>query len=343
MATTDAAAAAAAAGAKRKAVTIGTHSGTFHCDEALGVSLLKRLEEFKDCGVVRSRDPAVLAECDVVLDVGGVYDADARRFDHHQRGFDVAFGHGFTTKLSSAGLVYKHYGRNIVAAALKLPADHADVLAVYLRVYRTFVESVDANDNGVPQYECDAPARYQVNTTLPARVARLNPAWNEPYNDTTLDAAFARAVELTGAEFGDALHSAAKVWLPAKQVVRAALERRLEVDASGLIVAFEAGGAPWKEHLYELEAELGVPSPGVLFVLYEDEREKKWRVQGVPPSAGSFDQRKGLPEAWRGLRDEQLSEVAGIPGCVFVHAAGFIGGNATYEGALAMARKALEV
>ena len=32
---------------------------------------------------------------------------------------------------------------------------------------------------------------------------------------------------------------------------------------------------------------------------------------------------------------------AGIPGCVFVHASGFIGGHATFEGALEMARKAL--
>lgn len=59
---------------------------------------------------------------------------------------------------------------------------------------------------------------------------------------------------------------------------------------------------------------------------------------GVP---GSFESRLALPAAWRGLRDEQLSEAAQIPGCIFVHASGFIGGNKTYDGALAMARKAL--
>lgn len=30
-----------------------------------------------------------------------------------------------------------------------------------------------------------------------------------------------------------------------------------------------------------------------------------------------------------------------MPGCVFVHASGFIGGNDTYEGALQMARLSL--
>lgn len=49
----------------------------------------------------------ILDTMDAVLDVGGVYDAERDRYDHHQRGFDQVFGHGFKTKLSSAGLVYK--------------------------------------------------------------------------------------------------------------------------------------------------------------------------------------------------------------------------------------------
>lgn len=58
---------------------------------------------------------------------------------------------------------------------------------------------------------------------------------------------------------------------------------------------------------------------------------------------GSFENRRSLPAAWRGVRDDALSELSGIPGCVFVHAGGFIGGNKTKEGALAMAVKALEL
>ena len=44
-----------------------------------------------------------------------------------------------------------------------------------------------------------------------------------------------------------------------------------------------------------------------------------------------------FPEAWRGLSGEALSLVTGIPGCVFTHADGFIAGNDTREGAIAMA------
>lgn len=55
----------------------------------------------------RSRDPAVLDTCDIVVDVGALYNEETLRFDHHQRGFTEVFGHGFETKLSSAGLIYK--------------------------------------------------------------------------------------------------------------------------------------------------------------------------------------------------------------------------------------------
>lgn len=57
-----------------------------------------------DCNIVRSRDPAVLDDCDVVIDVGGTYEPERNRFDHHQRGFTEVFGHGYNTKLSSAGM-----------------------------------------------------------------------------------------------------------------------------------------------------------------------------------------------------------------------------------------------
>lgn len=69
----------------------------------------------------------------------------------------------------------------------------------------------------------------------------------------------------------------------------------------------------------------------------------KWRIQAVPVSKDSFESRKPLPEAWRGLRDEELSAKSGVEGCVFVHASGFIGGNGSEEGAREMARRAVEM
>lgn len=38
---------------------IGTHNGTFHCDEALGVFLLERTDKFANGELVRTRDAKV--------------------------------------------------------------------------------------------------------------------------------------------------------------------------------------------------------------------------------------------------------------------------------------------
>ena len=67
-----------------------------------------------------------------------------------------------------------------------------------------------------------------------------------------------------------------------------------------------------------------------------------WSGRPLDKPPWFFNNRKSLPEPWCGVRDAALDELSGIPGCVFVHANGFIGGNKTYDGALAMAVKAVE-
>src|SRR5690606_34861799 len=74
----------------------GTHSGSFHADDVLALALIRAFAD-PDATVVRTRDPAVLAACDVVFDVGGVHDPARGRFDHHQN--------DYTGDRSSAGLV----------------------------------------------------------------------------------------------------------------------------------------------------------------------------------------------------------------------------------------------
>ena len=66
-----------------------------------------------------------------------------------------------------------------------------------------------------------------------------------------------------------------------------------------------------------------------------------WRVQAVTVEGTAFANRVSLPEPWRGLRDAELAEKAGIPGARFCHAAGFIGGADTKDAALAMAHAAI--
>ncbi|XP_048731571.2 MYG1 exonuclease-like [Ostrea edulis] len=321
---------------------IGTHNGHFHCDEILACFMLRQLPKYADAEIVRTRDPAVIDTCDIVVDVGGVYDPAKNRFDHHQRTFNesmstVNSSKKWTIKLSSAGLVYCHFGAEIVASILELPVEDPVVDIVYDKVYENFVEEIDAIDNGINQY--DGVARYQISTNLSSRVSHFNPLWNEPNADEM--AGFLKAMKMVGDEFMDKVLYYKKSWLPARELVEEAVKGRMEVDPSGEIAVFKSGGCPWKDHLFNLEAELNI-NPPIKYVLYTD-NNNKWRVQCVPEAVGSFSNRLSLPEDWRGLRDDVLTEKSGIAGCIFIHAGGFIGGNHTYEGALEMAKQSLKM
>ncbi|KAF8642340.1 hypothetical protein AX16_009609 [Volvariella volvacea WC 439] len=320
---------------------IGTHNGTFHCDEALAVFLLRQTSTFRDAVVKRTRDPTILDTCDIVVDVGAVYDETKLRFDHHQRGFHHNFGHGFQTKLSSAGLVYKHFGKEVISNVTQLPTTDAKVTTLWLKMYKEFIEALDAIDNGIPQYPTDVQPRYRNRTDLSSRVGALNPAWNQPSDSETVDKQFAKASQMAGGEFLAKLKYYADAWLPARDLLQASLEASRAIEPSGKIVVLDQF-LPWKEHLFELEAEKGVlESEKAIYVVYPDELGGNWRVQAVPVTPESFESRKALPEPWRGLRDEVLSQASGIPGCIFIHASGFIGGNRTRDGALRIARAAL--
>lgn len=68
--------------------TIGTHNGTFHCDEVLACFMLKQLPEYADATIFRSRNDAELQEkCDIIVDVGGEFDHEKKWYDHHQKSF----------------------------------------------------------------------------------------------------------------------------------------------------------------------------------------------------------------------------------------------------------------
>jgi uncharacterized UPF0160 family protein len=63
---------------------IATHNGNFHADDVFSVAALKSiLPAFK---LIRTRDAELINKADIVIDVGGEYDPEAGRFDHHQRG-----------------------------------------------------------------------------------------------------------------------------------------------------------------------------------------------------------------------------------------------------------------
>ena len=347
--------------------TIATHNGTFQADEALGVWLLRQTSTYFQSKVIRTRNEDVYSQADIVIDVGGVYNHEMKRYDHHQRDYDERFEDKVElvvemnndheegkkqivqrnipriTKLSASGLVYRHYGREVIQNIYPTLSTK-DLDLVYTKMYNGFMEAIDAIDTGVEPLPkgCGIELQYKDSTGLSARVSRLNPRWNDD-DDVIPDERFEVASNLCGDDFMSVLSSIVESTLPARGFVEQAVLNRFNIDPSGQIVKFESGGLPWKGHLYDLEKEHGIIDDKDLikFVLYTDQ-SGMWRIQAVTVEGQAFENRLSLPEKWRGVRDADLEKIAGIEGCTFCHAAGFIGGNKSFEGVLQMARVALQ-
>src|SRR3989338_2801873 len=131
---------------------IATHSGSFHVDEAFACWMLLRLPEFEGAEIIRTRDLGIIAQADIAVDVGAEYDPLRCRFDHHQRGFEETFSPKHEIKLSSAGLIYKHYGRQVISSITKIPAEEARNELILQKLYDSFIMPLDAIDNGIQQY-----------------------------------------------------------------------------------------------------------------------------------------------------------------------------------------------
>ncbi|PVV05161.1 hypothetical protein BB560_000319 [Smittium megazygosporum] len=335
-------------------VKIGTHNGSFHADEALAIYILRQLPEYSKSEIVRTRDPATLSECDIVVDVGGVYDHASKRYDHHQRGFTETFSPDFKTKLSSAGLIYKHYGQQAMSQLLgwNLESQSSKLELLHNKLYKSLIEGLDGIDNGVNQYPTDIEPAYEESTSISSIISGLNPWWNEPVQD--FDAKFKIAVEKIGQVFSDKVAYYGKAWIPARDIVEKAFKSRFDIHPSGHIIVLDEY-CPYEQHLFDLEkAHSAADKPTncenvknytsnqVIYAIFQD-TNGGYRVRAISVRPGSFESRLPLPAQWCGLRDEELSKVSGIDDCVFVHATGFIGGNKTKAGAIEMASKSINL
>ena len=315
--------------------------------------------------IIRSRDPNILSTADIIVDVGSEFDINGKKFDHHQSSFNEQFSDDFETKLSSAGLIYKYYGKEIIKDILinhsndiktnmdkneenKMDNNDNDnnndiddglIDMMHKKVYQSFIEGIDATDNGIKQYDTDKEKRYKIGTDLSARVSSLNPWWNQTTNDEIAMKQFEKAMKIVGPELIENVLYTYKGWLPAREIVENAIKNRFEIHKSGQILKLSQF-CPWIEHFYEMHKEKAI-EPLPIYTLFQDTKGG-WRIRAVPKEVGSFDNIKPLPKAWCGKRNDELDTICGIKQCVFVHASGFIGGNQTYDGALKMAEKALE-
>ncbi len=284
--------------------TIVTHDGNFHADDVFSVAALKTI--FPDFNLIRSRNADVIAKADIVIDVGGEYDADAGRFDHHQRGGAGARDNGIP--FSSFGLIWKKYG----LAICQNNQDVADSVDAEL------VSAIDAIDCGYAEGVAEG-------ISLSRTISMFNPTWQE---NGDFDSCFDEAVDFA-ARILTRFIAAADGGISARDIVAKAIE-----NAEDPRVIVLAQYTPWKRTVHALSTE-------ALYMLYPSQ-SGQWRIQTVPVEPGSFEDRKPLPQSWAGLSGDELKAVTGIDDAMFCHNGLFIAGAESFESTIKMAKIALE-
>lgn len=172
-------------------VTIVTHNGKFHADEVSSVAMLMYLYD-DYCNIIRTRDENTIQNADIVVDVGGVYDSETHRFDHHQDEFQLQEQ---GVPLSSLGLVFRKFGSEFVKKLLrkhKLQFPDNVIHVLQQSLYLQYVQEIDAIDNGMYPKMNGLP---KLRTNVSNIVSKMN--HYDPFDDEKQYHCFMRAVKYT--------------------------------------------------------------------------------------------------------------------------------------------------
>ncbi len=302
---------------ENKKIKIITHSGNFHTDDVFAVSTLSLLLDKRDekYEIIRTRDPEIIKTGDFVVDIGWEYDPDKNLFDHHQEGGAGKREDGIP--YSSFGLVWKKYGEQLCGSK---EAAH--------KIDKRLCRPIDAADNGVETYKRVSEELFPYvlhNITLVFR-----PTWKEMEDGSRNDdIAFSELVSLARKilerEIKNAVDST-----EGEALVRDAYEKSENKN----IIILE-GHYPWEDVLSDYPEPLYVVKP-------DRQNGGKWKIKAVGNDTHTFENRKSLPQEWAGKRDEALVEITGVTDAVFCHNKRFIAVAGSKDGALKLAKLAVE-
>lgn len=305
-----------------------THSGWFHADDVCAYALLTGL--YPNAEMIRTRDQAIIEahpSTTLVFDVGRVYDASQERYDHHQtngptRDDGLAY--------AAFGLIWKHKGAQWLAECAQVRPQ--DIASVHAAMAEGFVRQIDTVDVGA------IDSSFPMDTSLSGIIHTFNPASTDTNGAPRLsspvhaEVAFRQAAAIARQALLHAAQNLARAAAAQAQVLNAATQ----APHPAVLVLDQT--MPW-----DSTVTLHPAMAGVLFVVEPSSSGDQWSINCARASMDAFVSRRLLPTAWRGRTDADLEQASGIIGARFCHAAGFCGGAATKDAALAMALKAVEL
>jgi len=314
-------------------VTIATHNGIFHADEVYAMAILMLYHAFKgtEVDIVRTRDLDVIANADIAIDVGGEYNVAKNRYDHHQRGGARDPRPGSGTPYATAGLVWSHFGLAVVSnyidevksEVVDLPTTNPQT--VWETVDRLLIAPIDQADVDPKQTPRGS------GLTVSRLTAMTNVPWfvQDGMNGEEMDAAFTEAV-------------AAAIDVICVNLLSAIGE----ISAEGMVLDAASSAEddilvldrfmPWRETVMSTWA-----CANVKFVVFPSP-DGEWICQTVPKGPGIRESRIDLPESWAGLRDADFQIETHVQDAIFCHSGRFVCGAKSKEGAIQLAKYALD-
>jgi len=294
-----------------------THNGGFHSDDIFACATLQLyLEKIgEDYEVVRTRDEDMISKGDFVFDVGGIFDEDKNRFDHHQKG-----GAGMrenAVPYAAFGLVWKKFGEEVSGS-----------FEVAKEIDRKLAQPVDANDNGVDVYTSKIEGVSPI--TFQDIVGLYYPT--EDAGDVAYDRVFTELVLLAKRILQKTIlktNRQSEVNLYMKNLYEHSSDKRF------LVVEKQYGRYAVTVGVLDL--------PEVLYVVYPSSKSKsEWNIVATRKSIESMESKKPFPESWAGLSGSDLQKVSGVLTAKFCHNGRFLCVSENMEDAIGLANLALK-
>ena len=286
-----------------------THSGTFHADEIFATLILSKI--LPEIILIRVQEVREVPNENIL-----VYDIGAGKYDHHQFGGNGQRENGI--KYAACGLIWKAFGKQLLEKY-----DVEDIEYTWNYIDKNLIQFIDSNDNGqLPKLQVD----YR-NVHISYIISLFNPKWDETSDS---DENFFKALKLANIIFDEFLEDTFAKMKAKKQV-----EQAIDESKDGIMILER--NIPWKEFLLNSEQE---KAKQINYVVFPSNRGG-YNVYAVPLEIGSFENRKTLPQSWRGKRDKELQEITGVKTARFCHNAGFLCCSETMEDAITLAYEAI--
>jgi uncharacterized UPF0160 family protein len=282
--------------------SVAVHDGSFHADEVCACALLVAFQLVDRDKIVRSRDPAVLQNCEYVCDVGGVYDPARKLFDHHQVTYQGS--------LSSAGMVLAYLREKQLVTQKE-----------YHFFNESLIRGVDDHDNGRAPLTPGVCSFSQV-------ISNFSPIEHEADNSVET-AAFFQAVDFATGHM-KRLHERFLYIAKSKQIVEETMRKFKDC------LIFDSS-LPWQDNFFDLDGE----HHPAMFVIMPSGKHWKLRGI-PPNSHDRMKVRCPLPLEWAGIMQADLQKISGIPGAIFCHKGRFISVWETFEDAIRALKEVLK-